>query len=353
MEVSSAQIRVVCVARMGPGVQRTKKNTPSGTFVLHRISNPAIAWKCGPSLSRRRLFFFRAQLKFLRAMRAAIGQICSISTVQRENPTTAILSHQRGRPSPRCGLQLTHCVPPHNSKSSKSTGSFKSSMRRPTIAVLATTAAALAPPRLSPLRCERRRGPVARHTLPVVSTRLINERRRVARHALPTVSTEAQLQMCWRLVVAAASGSALGFERIGRGRATKRDSPVGVRTMALVSMGSACFTAPGLLIKGGDAARVAAAAATGVGFLGAGVITTSNGIVSGLTTAASIWMALLRRGRGPVALRGHGDGLRDGRPAHAAAGRRPARGARLRARLDPAEGRRAGPVARGPRGFLG
>ena len=58
--------------------------------------------------------------------------------------------------------------------------------------------------------------------------------------------------------------------------------------MALVSMGSACFTCAGLLIKGGDAARVAAAAATGVGFLGAGVITTSNGIVSGLTTAASI-----------------------------------------------------------------
>ena len=47
----------------------------------------------------------------------------------------------------------------------------------------------------------------------------------------------------------------------------------------------------GLLVQNGDAARVAAAAATGVGFLGAGVITTSNGIVSGLTTAASIWMA--------------------------------------------------------------
>ena len=77
--------------------------------------------------------------------------------------------------------------------------------------------------------------------------------------------------MCWRLVVAAASGSALGFERIGRGRATKRDSPVGVRTMALVSMGSACFTCAGLLIKNGDAARVAAAAATGLGFLGAGL----------------------------------------------------------------------------------
>ena len=282
-------IRVVCVARMGPGVQRTKKNTPSGTFVLHRISNPENLLgrqKCYPYTNG---VFFARSTDGCAAMREVIGQICSISTVQRENPTCELYFHHRGRPSPRCGLQLTHCVPPHNSKSSKSTGSFKSSMRRPT-AVLATTAAALAP-RLSPLRCERRRGPVARHTLPVVSTRLINERRRVARHALPTVSTEAQLQMCWRLVVAAASGSALGFERIGRGRATKRDSPVGVRTMALVSMGSACFTCAGLLIKGGDAARVAAAAATGVGFLGAGVITTSNGIVSGLTTAASIWMA--------------------------------------------------------------
>ena len=259
--------------------------------MLHRISNPENLLgrqKCYPYTNG---VFFARSTDGCAAMRAAIGQICSISTVQRENPTCELYFHHRGRPSPRCGLQLTHCVPPHNSKSSKSTGSFKSSMRRPTIAVLATTAAALAPPRLSPLRCERRRGPVARHTLPVVSTRLINERRRVARHALPTVSTEAQLQMCWRLVVAAASGSALGFERIGRGRATKRDSPVGVRTMALVSMGSACFTCAGLLVKGGDAARVAAAAATGVGFLGAGVITTSNGIVSGLTTAASIWMA--------------------------------------------------------------
>ena len=216
---------VVCVARMGPGVQRTKKNTPSGTFVLHRISNPENLLgrqKCYPYTNG---VFFARSTDGCAAMRAAIGQICSISTVQRENPTCELYFHHRGRPSPRCGLQLTHCVPPHNSKSSKSTGSFKSSMRRPTIAVLATTAAALAP-RLSPLRCERRRGPVARHTLPVVSTRLINERRRVARHALPTVSTEAQLQMCWRLVVAAASGSAMGFERIGRGRATKRDSPV-------------------------------------------------------------------------------------------------------------------------------
>ena len=158
-------ICVVCVvARMGPGVQRTKKNTPSGTFVLHRISNPENLLgrqKCYPYTNG---VFFARSTDGCAAMRAAIGQICSISTVQRENPTTCSeLSHQRGRPSPRCGLQLTHCVPPHNSKSSKSTGSFKSSMRRPTIALVAATAAALAPPRLA--RCTRETP--RRHALPL------------------------------------------------------------------------------------------------------------------------------------------------------------------------------------------
>lgn len=84
-------IRVVCVARMGPGVQRTKKNTPSGTFVLHRISNPENLLgrqKCYPYTNG---VFFARSTDGCAAMRAAIGQICSISTVQRENPT-AILS---------------------------------------------------------------------------------------------------------------------------------------------------------------------------------------------------------------------------------------------------------------------
>lgn len=145
-------------------------------------------------------------------------------------------------------------------------------MRRTALTpLLLAIAAALAPPTVN-YAGPRRRGAVVLR-------------------ALPVVSTQDQLVMFGRLVVAAASGSALGFERIGRGRAKKRDSPVGVRTMALVSMGSACFTVAGLLVPNGDAARIAAAAATGVGFLGAGVITTSNGVVNGLTTAASIWLA--------------------------------------------------------------
>ena len=84
-------ICVVCVAQMGPGVQRTKKNTPSGTFVLHRISNPENLLgrqKCYPYTNG---VFFARSTDGCAAMRAAIGQICSISTVQRENPTTAFL----------------------------------------------------------------------------------------------------------------------------------------------------------------------------------------------------------------------------------------------------------------------
>ena len=85
-------ICVVCVvARMGPGVQRTKKNTPSGTFVLHRISNPENLLgrqKCYPYTNG---VFFARSTDGCAAMRPDIGQICSISTVQRENPT-AILS---------------------------------------------------------------------------------------------------------------------------------------------------------------------------------------------------------------------------------------------------------------------
>lgn len=62
--------------------------------------------------------------------------------------------------------------------------------------------------------------------------------------------------------------------------------------MALVSLGTALFTVAGLSTPLCDQARIAAAAATGVGFLGAGVITVQEKrTVSGLTTAATIWVA--------------------------------------------------------------
>jgi putative Mg2+ transporter-C (MgtC) family protein len=68
--------------------------------------------------------------------------------------------------------------------------------------------------------------------------------------------------------------------------------------MALVAMGASAFTVVSAYGFVGfdkyDASRMAASVASGVGFVGAGVITTtasdkSQNVVHGLTTAATIW----------------------------------------------------------------
>lgn len=66
----------------------------------------------------------------------------------------------------------------------------------------------------------------------------------------------------------------------------------------LVAVGSALFYAAGVLILdeasipalAGDVLRVPAAIVTGVGFLGAGAILRGGDRVTGLTTAAGIWV---------------------------------------------------------------
>jgi putative Mg2+ transporter-C (MgtC) family protein len=90
-----------------------------------------------------------------------------------------------------------------------------------------------------------------------------------------------------RLVLAAGFGAAIGFERESRRR------PAGVRTFAIVALGSALFTLVGIVSMGeGDAtSRIAAQIVTGVGFLGAGTIIQQRGSIVGLTTAAGIWSA--------------------------------------------------------------
>ena len=59
------------------------------------------------------------------------------------------------------------------------------------------------------------------------------------------------------------------------------DQPAGVRTMSLVAMGSCLFTLCGAFgfqshVGKYDASRLASAVASGVGFIGAGVITTGT-----------------------------------------------------------------------------
>jgi putative Mg2+ transporter-C (MgtC) family protein len=80
----------------------------------------------------------------------------------------------------------------------------------------------------------------------------------------------------------------LGTEREYRGH------PAGIRTMALIAVGSCMFTALALEPVFGvrvDPTRIAAQVVTGVGFIGAGSILRQGEYVRGLTTAASIWVA--------------------------------------------------------------
>lgn len=89
-----------------------------------------------------------------------------------------------------------------------------------------------------------------------------------------------------RLVVALLFGAAVGFERQWRLKSA------GLRTNALVSLGSAAYILLSLYInkeEGGDAGRVAAQIVTGIGFLGAGVIMKDGMSIQGLNTAATIW----------------------------------------------------------------
>lgn len=84
----------------------------------------------------------------------------------------------------------------------------------------------------------------------------------------------------------------IGLERQYRLKAA------GFRTHALVGIGAALFTlisAHGFAnlpngVAPGDPARIAAQIVSGIGFLGAGVIFVRHDSVSGLTTAASIWI---------------------------------------------------------------
>jgi putative Mg2+ transporter-C (MgtC) family protein len=98
------------------------------------------------------------------------------------------------------------------------------------------------------------------------------------------VSTTDELEIVGRLVVAGLLGAVIGLQREVRGY------PAGVRTIALVAVGSCLFTDVSKLF-GGDNGRVAAQIVTGIGFLGAGVILREGHTVRGVTTAATIWAA--------------------------------------------------------------
>lgn len=80
-------------------------------------------------------------------------------------------------------------------------------------------------------------------------------------------------------------GAVVGLERQLRGK------PVGIRTSALVVLGTYFFVASALSVtnESSDPSRIIGQVVTGVGFLGAGVMMSRDGVVVGVTSAAAIW----------------------------------------------------------------
>ena len=91
-----------------------------------------------------------------------------------------------------------------------------------------------------------------------------------------------------RLTVAVVLGAMLGYERESVG------ASAGLRTHMLVSLGSALFVL--IPLQAGmplmDVSRVLQGVTAGVGFLGAGAIlkSQSENQITGLTTAAGVWL---------------------------------------------------------------
>jgi putative Mg2+ transporter-C (MgtC) family protein len=98
-------------------------------------------------------------------------------------------------------------------------------------------------------------------------------------------------ELVGRVAVAAALGAAVGVDR------ELTDKAAGIRTHALVALGAAAFTVAGYAVLQSpdavqvrpDLGRIAAQVASGIGFIGAGLIVFQGNRLRGLTTAADLW----------------------------------------------------------------
>lgn len=89
-----------------------------------------------------------------------------------------------------------------------------------------------------------------------------------------------------KISVAVLVGGVVGAER------EYQDKAAGFRTIILITLGSTLFTIFSLNMDAGfTQTRIAANIVTGIGFLGAGAIVRDGGRISGLTTAATIWLS--------------------------------------------------------------
>lgn len=94
------------------------------------------------------------------------------------------------------------------------------------------------------------------------------------------------LEIFFRILAAAALGAVIGFER------ERSHKSAGLRTNALVAMGAALLTVISQSFEGpgADPSRIVSNIIVGIGFIGGGVIIREGGKVSGITTAATLWV---------------------------------------------------------------
>lgn len=100
-----------------------------------------------------------------------------------------------------------------------------------------------------------------------------------------------RVDLLGELLLAVLIGGLIGFEREASGK------PAGLRTNILICLGATLITDVSLHMGVGlpesgraDAARLSAQIVSGIGFLGAGTIMQARGTVTGLTSAATLWV---------------------------------------------------------------
>jgi putative Mg2+ transporter-C (MgtC) family protein len=101
-----------------------------------------------------------------------------------------------------------------------------------------------------------------------------------------------ELEFVWRLVIAAALGALFGLERSLAGK------HAGMRTYALVTLGSALFTSVGVMatyqfsmFPAITPLQLAGFVIVGIGFIGSGLAVFRGDHPVELTTASGIWVA--------------------------------------------------------------
>jgi len=106
--------------------------------------------------------------------------------------------------------------------------------------------------------------------------------------SFPEAHPELRLELLGGLLLAAVLGGAIGWER------EYSQKPAGLRTNILICMAATLLTDLSAQVAAAsttaDPGRIAAQIVTGVGFLGAGTIIRAQGGVTGLTTAATLWI---------------------------------------------------------------